>query len=100
MQKMKSSQHGTFYILPSMIKPTKRHSNDTWNQTLRNNTNLSLKVQTDCTWTVSSIITFISQSNTDGDLKCYSVAATATLASREEGNYTQNCKFADDDDIK
>lgn len=41
MQKMKSSQHGTFYLLPSMIKPTKRHSNDTWNQSLRNNTNLS-----------------------------------------------------------
>lgn len=49
---------------------------------------------------ISSVITFISQSNTDGKLKCYSVAAAATLASREEGNYTQNCKFADDDDIK
>lgn len=63
-------------------------------------TQISLKVQTDCTWTVSSIITFISQSNTDGDLKCYSVAATATPASKEEGDYKQNCKFADDDDVK
>lgn len=59
---MKSSQHGTFYISPNKIKPSKQHSNDTWNQNLRNKKqhNISVKVQRGCTWTISSIITFIS----------------------------------------
>lgn len=42
LAKVKSSQHGVFYILPSKIKPTKQHSNDTWNQNLRNKKHKSL----------------------------------------------------------